>query len=221
MRLAALMEQPVVYTFTHDSIFLGEDGPTHQPIEQLASLRALPNMVLWRPADARETVAAWNAALTRDDGPTVLALTRQDVPVLEGQGIEEMAGRGGYVLLRESRGDAPDLVLVATGSEIHIALAAARTLEGEGHSVRVVSLPSVELFSAQDAAYRAQVLPDAPPRLVIEAGVELGLASVIRPGDRFHGMDRFGASAPWRDLARAFGFTGEHIAELAREILQA
>jgi transketolase len=219
MRLAAMMRQPVTYVLTHDSIFVGEDGPTHQPVEQIASLRLLPNLCLWRPADARETVAAWHSALTRDDGPTALALTRQNLPVLDGERVEEKARRGGYVLAPESGSHGPELVILATGSEVHIAVGAAQTLTDEGRRVRVVSLPCLGVFQSQDLAYRTEVLPDAAPRLVVEAGVQEGLAVLIRPGDRFHGMTGFGVSAPQSDLALEFGFTSENLAKLAREMI--
>ena len=219
IRLAALMGQPVTYVFTHDSIFLGEDGPTHQPVEQLAALRAIPNLELWRPGDAREVVAAWQRALERDDGPVALALTRQDVPVLDAEAVETRARRGAYVLWPERDPAALELVIVGTGSETQHALAAARALGEEGRSVRAVSLPCLEVFLEQDASYRASVLPDSAPRLVVEAGVELGLGPVLRPGDRFFGMSGFGASAPWKVLGEHFGFTTENITRLARELL--
>ena len=219
LRLAALMRQPVIYGFTHDSIFLGEDGPTHQPIEQIASLRAIPGLLVWRPADARETVAAWKVALAHAEGPVAFALTRQGVPILEGDGIETEATRGGYVLLRESSSEPPELVIIGTGSETHLALEAARRLAREGRSARAVSLPCLEQFMAQDEAYRESILPEAVPRLVVEAGVAQGLALLLRSQDRFHGMKSFGASAPHTALAEHFGFTPEAITQLAREML--
>ena len=197
---------------------MGEDGPTHQPVEQVAALRAIPNLEVWRPADAAETGAAWQAALRRDAGPTALVLTRQPVPPLHADGTAADAERGGYVLRREPEGP-PELVIAATGSEVSISLEAARVLEDEGRRVRLVSLPCLERFSAQDSEYRERVLPGGVPRLVVEAGVELGVASLLQPGDRFHGMSGFGASAPWKDLAVEFGFTPERVAELARELL--
>jgi transketolase len=218
VRLAALMGLPVVYVFTHDSIFVGEDGPTHQPIEQLAALRAIPNLELWRPADARETAAAWRRALGRDDGPTALVLTRHAVPVLDADEVEARALRGGYVLLDPRDGE-PELVLVATGSEIAPSLEAARALAERGRRVRVVSLPCLERFLAQDADYRDRVLPPALPRLLVEAGRVQGLALLLRPGDAFHGMEGFGRSAPWKELAGHFGFTGEAIRERALALL--
>jgi len=216
IRLAALMEQPVTYVFTHDSIFVGEDGPTHQPVEQVAALRAIPNLEVWRPADARETVAAWRSALTRNDGPVALALTRQNVPSIEIDGVEDKARRGGYVAF-ECVG-APELVIVATGSEVSLAIDAARTLNQEGRRVRAVSLPCLEVFEAQAESYQAAVLGEAK-RLCVEAGVPQGLASVMRPGDRFHGMRRFGASASYQKLAEHFQFTSEAVTTMARELL--
>ncbi len=219
LRLAALMRQPVTYVFTHDSIFLGEDGPTHQPVEHLAALRAIPDLELWRPADAREVAAAWRRGLERDDGPVALALTRQPVPVLEGDAIEDRARRGGYVLVPERAPDALELTIVATGSEVQHAVAAARSLNEEGRSVRAVSLPCLEVFLAQAPDYQAEVLPEGVARLVVEAGVALGLAPLLRAGDRFFGMAGFGKSAPQQVLAGDFGFTAENVTRLARELL--
>jgi transketolase len=218
LRLSALMGTRVSFIFTHDSIFVGEDGPTHQPVEQVAALRAIPNLHVWRPADARETRVAWLSALRREAGPTAFALTRQGLPVLEGDGVEEGARRGGYVVLREAGEAEPELVIVGTGSETHLAVEAARGLNADGRRVRAVSLPCLEVFEAQDSDYRAGVLGEAP-RLVVEAGVALGLGAVLRPGDRFHGMDRFGASAPYPDLAEHFGFTAERVTQIASEML--
>ena len=219
IRLAAIMRQPVIYVFTHDSIYVGEDGPTHQPVEHYASLRAVPNLQLWRPADGRETVAAWRAALERTQGPVAFALSRQDLPILEAEGVERDALRGGYVLSSESGAGDPELVLVGTGSELHAALEAANTLASEGLRVRVVSLPCLERFLDQDPDYRRQVLPPASPRLVVEAGVELGLAQLLRPGDRFQGMSGFGASAPWSELAGEFELGGDAVLRTARAML--
>ncbi len=219
IRLAALMGQPVVYVFTHDSIFVGEDGPTHQPVEQLAALRAIPNLRVWRPADARETVAAWDAALRRDAGPTALVLSRQSLPVFDVDRVEERAARGGWVVLPEPAGVVPELVFVATGAEVHPALDAARALAAEGRRVRVVSVPCIEVFEAQDASYRDSVLPRGGKRLVCEAGVAHGVAPLVRPGDRVISMTGFGASAPFKDLAQHFGFDGAGFLRVARELL--
>ena len=219
IRLAAIMKQPVTYVFTHDSIFVGEDGPTHQPVEQVAALRAIPNLEVWRPGDARETVAAWSRALSREDGPVALALTRQSVPVLDVEGVETRALRGGYLLERERDPSRLELVIVGTGSETQHALAAARALNADGRSVRAVSVPCLDLFLAQDASYREEVMPGAARRLVVEAGVEAGVARLLRDGDAFHGMRGFGASAPYAVLGEHFGFTSEKVASLARELL--
>jgi transketolase len=216
IRLAALMEQPVTYVFTHDSIFVGEDGPTHQPVEQVAALRAIPNLHVWRPADPRETVAAWHDALTRKNGPVAMALTRQAVPTIATADVEQKARLGGYVVV-DCKG-APELVIVATGSEVSLAVEAAVALNAEGRRVRAVSLPCLEVFAEQDAAYRASVLGDAK-RLLVEAGVVQGLATIMRPGDHFHGMRGFGASAGYKSLAAHFGFTAEHVKAEAKGLL--
>lgn len=218
IRLAALMDQPVTYVFTHDSIFVGEDGPTHQPVEHVAALRTIPNLQVWRPGDGRETVAAWRSALLRTGGPTALALTRQNLDPLEGDAIEEKARRGGYVLIEGSA--TPELVIVATGSEVGLAVGAAKTLNGEGRKVRVVSLPSLEVFFEQDQAYQDSVLGTAR-RLLVEAGVSQGLAPVTRPGDHFHGMRGFGASANFKKLAERFRFTVADVTLIARDLLKA
>jgi transketolase len=219
VRLAAMMKQPVVYVWTHDSIFLGEDGPTHQPIEQFMALRAIPNLVTIRPADASETGEAWLAALARSDGPTALWLTRQNIPVLDRSQLAPatMLHKGGYVLL-----DAPDpeLIIIATGSEVFISLAAARTLMEEGRRVRVVNLASWELFDAQPQEYRNRVLPPAiTKRLSVEAGITLGWERYIGPHGKAKGIDQFGESGPWKMVAEKYGFTAEGIAGVAREML--
>ncbi len=221
IRLAALMGLPVVYVFTHDSIFLGEDGPTHQPISQLAALRAIPNLSLIRPADARETAAAWRAALERTDGPTALALTRQGLPVLTETAGRAADGvlRGGYVL-SEPDGGAPEGILVATGSEVSLAVESARLLAAKGRRVRVVSLPSWDRFDAQPEGYRNSVLPPSVPhRLAIEAGSPLGWHKYVGERGAVHGMEGFGASAPWKDLAKHFGFTAQAVAERLEAML--
>jgi len=197
------MELPSIWVYTHESIFLGEDGPTHQPIEHLASLRAMPGLWVVRPADATESVEAWQLALNRNEGPTVLLFSRQNLPVLERErgGVE----RGGYVL---AEGD--DLVLVATGSEVSLALAAADLID---RSVRVVSLPCWELFLEQDDDYRQSVLGEDLPRVSIEAGATFGWERIIGSDGLAIGVDRFGASAPAADLASHFGFTPEAVAD--------
>jgi transketolase len=213
LRLAALMGLPVIYVFTHDSIGVGEDGPTHQPVEQLASLRAIPNLVVLRPADANETVAAWRVALHRVDGPTALVLTRQDLPIL---GEEPPVARGGYVVADAAE---PDVVLVATGSEVHLALEARRLLAGEGIAARVVSLPSWELLAAQPADTLASLLMPGVPRVAVEAGVTLGWAGWTGLEGRAVGIDRFGASAPYQTVMAQLGLTVAAIAAAAREVL--
>ena len=211
VRLGALMGAPSIWVWTHDSVFLGEDGPTHQPIEHLASLRAMPNLWVIRPADANETVGAWEMALNRTDGPTAIVLTRQGVPVLEGTGE---VSSGGYVLRQGS-----DAVIVATGSEVHVALAAAEILEEEGRSVRVVSLPCLEAFRAQPAEYRSSVLGEGIPRISLEAGSTFGWGDIVGSDGLSIGIDRFGASAPAKVIAEQFGFTGPAVAARIRPLL--
>jgi transketolase len=221
VRLAAMMELPVLYVFTHDSIFLGEDGPTHQPVSQLASLRAIPNLTVIRPADANETVAAWRVALENTAGPTALVLTRQKLPILaQTTGGAAYAGveRGGYVIADTD--GTPDLVLLATGSEVALALAARDLLGAEGVAARVVSLPSWERFAAQPSDYRDSVLPpEVTARLSIEAGASFGWDRWIGSGGASVAQDGFGASAPASDLATHFGFTAEGVAAKARQLL--
>ncbi len=221
IRLAALMGLKVIYVFTHDSIGLGEDGPTHQPVEQLAALRAIPGLTVIRPCDANETAEAWKAALQSTAGPVALALTRQDVPVLDRSlypGADNLA-RGAYIL-RDAPGGVPDLILIATGSEVHIALKAAATLDGKGIKVRVVSMPSWELFDREDKAYRRQVLPpDIKARVAIEAGVTQGWRRYVGDSGRVIGLNRFGASAPGAVLYEKFGFTADHLVEMALSLV--
>ena len=221
IRLAAMMGLPVVYVFTHDSIGLGEDGPTHQPIEHLAALRAIPNLVVLRPADAAETVEAWRAALQRSDGPTVLVLTRQKVPALDRGVLAAATGlhRGGYVLA-DAAGGVPRVVLIGTGSEVAICLGAKALLDADGIATRVVSLPSAELFARQQADYRDAVLPPAVrARVAVEAGRTFGWHRWVGDGGAVVGLDRFGASAPAERLFAEFGFTPEHVAAQARALL--
>jgi transketolase len=223
IRLAALMRLQTIFVFTHDSIFLGEDGPTHQPISHLASLRAIPNLVVLRPADANETAAAWKVAIERRDGPTVLALSRQKLPVLAGtreRGFDGVA-RGAYVLADPPAGEAPRAALIATGSEVATCVAAAELLAGAGIPVRVVSMPSWELFAAQPAEHREAVLPAAlERRLAVEAASPFGWERWVGPRGEVIGIDRFGESAPAEDLAIHFGFTPEKVAERARRLVE-
>jgi transketolase len=216
IRLAALSGQPVVYVFTHDSIGLGEDGPTHQPVEHLAALRAVPNLVVFRPADASETVIGWRVALDRRDGPTALALTRQALPVLDATATQA-AGRGAYVLWESAR---PQVILIGTGSEVHIALEAGRTLAAEGMGVRVVSMPSRELFEREPRGYRDEVLPRGiAARVAVEAAVSFGWDRYVGPEGEVVGLDRFGGSAPYKVLYRELGITAEAVVAAARRVL--
>jgi len=219
LRLAALMGVPSLFVFSHDSFYVGEDGPTHEPVEQLASLRSMPNMRAWRPADATETGYAWIEMLKRTDGPSCIFTTRQNLPILEGASAEGLA-RGGYVLFDNS--PKPELVFIASGSEVPIALEAAKTLAGEGKLVRVVSMPCMELFLRQSEGYRDGVLPPAcKRRLIVEAGVRFGLDAFVvdKEFTRFLTMDGFGASGPYKTLAEHFGFTAAKVLSKAREIL--
>jgi transketolase len=217
IRLAALSGQPVVYVFTHDSIGLGEDGPTHQPVEHLAALRAIPNLVVFRPADATETAIGWRVALERRDGPTALALTRQAVPVLDAAATRA-ASRGAYVLWESG---APRVILIGTGSEVHLALEAGHVLAAEGIGVRVVSMPSCDLFEREPAAYRDEVLPPAiTARVAVEAAVRFGWDRYVGPAGEVVGLDRFGGSAPYKVLYRELGLTAEAVAAAARRVVK-
>ena len=221
IRLSAIMRLPVIYIGTHDSIGLGEDGPTHQPVEHLAMLRAIPNVVLLRPADAGETVESWRVAIERTDGPTILVLSRQKLPVLDRTSLGSVEGvrRGAYVLL-DSSGGMPQAILIATGSEVHVALAAARLLQAERVRVRVVSMPSWELFAAQPQSYRDEVLPPAVrSRLAIEAASAFGWQRWTTDRGGTLAMEGFGASAPGDRLFQEFKFTPERAAAMARQLL--
>lgn len=220
IRLAALMGLPVTYILTHDSIGLGEDGPTHQPIEHLAMLRAIPNLVTIRPADAAETVEAWRAAVQRQDGPTALILTRQKLPPLAraSDGVADTA-RGGYILHEPS--SAPRAIIIATGSEVSVAVAAAARLDEAGIPTRVVSMPSWELFAAQDEAWRERVLPASiTARISVEAATTFGWCRWTGSAGRSIGIDHFGASAPAERLFQEFGFTPERVAEAVRSLVK-
>jgi transketolase len=223
LRLASLSELPVIHVFTHDSIFLGEDGPTHQPVEHLPSLRAMPGLTVIRPADANETAEAWRAALENTKGPTALVLTRQDLPTLDRASLGPAAGlrRGGYVLKEASGGAAAArLLLIASGSEVPLALQAAELLEARGTPTRVVSLPSWELFEAQPQSYRDEVfLRAVTARVAVEAASPFGWERYVGLGGRVVGMDRFGASAPAEVLGEKFGFTAENVVRVALEVL--
>ena len=219
LRLAALMKLRAIYVFTHDSIGLGEDGPTHQPVEHVASLRLMPNMDVWRPCDTVESAVAWAAAIERKDGPTSLILSRQNLPFVK-RGADELAGitRGGYVV-SEPAGSAPRAVVIATGSEVGVALEAQQQLAAEGIAVRVVSMPSTGVFDRQDEQYRASVLPRGVPRVAVEAGVSDFWRKYVGLEGAVVGIDRFGESAPGGELFRHFGFTPQRVAEVVRKLL--
>lgn len=220
MRLAALMGLRAIFVFTHDSIGVGEDGPTHQPIEQIMNLRQVPNMTVLRPADANETLEAWRIALTNNTGPTTLVFSRQNLPVLDGQVCASATGvrQGGYVLWESSPN--PELILIATGSEVAMTLCAARKLAEEGAKVRVVSLPSWEIFDRQLQEYRDSVLPpQVTARLAVEAGIKLGWEHYVGLTGKIIGMETFGASAPGPVLYEKFGFTSANIFAVAKEML--
>ncbi|HEU4570595.1 MAG TPA: transketolase [Gemmatimonadales bacterium] len=222
LRLSALMKLPVIHLGTHDSIGVGEDGPTHQPIEQLATLRATPNVLVLRPADATETVECWRAAVERADGPSMIALTRQKLPVLDRAVVAPAAGarRGAYVL-KEAQGGAPRALVIGTGSEVHVALGAAALLERDGIPTRVVSMPSWELFAAQPAAYRDEVLPPAvTARVSVEAAATLGWERWVGSAGRAVGLDHFGASAPADRLYQEFGLTPARVADEVRALVR-
>ena len=219
IRLAALMKIPSIFVFTHDSIGVGEDGPTHQPIEHLASLRAIPGLTVFRPADANETSAAWELAL-KSAGPSALLLTRQKLPVLDASVCPVLAGtnRGAYILA-DAEGT-PEIIIMASGSEVHLALAAKTELDGQGHKTRVVSMPSWELFSEQSREYRDEVLPPAvKARLAVEAGVSLGWRRWVGTEGDVLSIDRFGVSAPGGETFKRFGFTKENVAARARALV--
>ncbi|MGD2010129.1 MAG: transketolase [Desulfobacterales bacterium] len=222
IRLAALMKLHVIYVFTHDSIGLGEDGPTHQPIEQLAALRAIPNLKVVRPCDANETVEAWKAALKSIGGPVALVLTRQNLPVLDRTVYRPAAGlqKGAYVL-HDPQDSRPDLLLMASGSEVHIALAAAAALSGKGIAVRVVSMPCWELFDEQPEGYRRLALPpEVTARLAIEAGSPQGWHRYVGSRGIVIGLTHFGASAPYEVLYEKFGLTADHVVEESLNLLE-
>ncbi len=221
VRMSALIPAGSIHVYTHDSIGLGEDGPTHQPVEHLASLRYIPNNRTWRPCDAVESAIAWKAAIERRDGPSCLVFTRQALPHQTRSEDQLVAiERGGYVL-REAEGGAPDLILIATGSEVGLAMQAAEALTKEGRKVRVVSMPCTEVFDAQDAQWRESVLPrSCRARVAIEAGVSDFWRKYVGLDGAVIGIDSFGASAPAEDLFPHFGFTVERVVQAAKESLR-
>ena len=214
LRMAAIMKIRVVYVFTHDSIGLGEDGPTHQPVEHAASLRLIPGMDLWRPCDTVETAVAWGAALQRTDGPTALLLSRQNLPFCRRDSVQDIQ-KGGYVLADAAM---PRAVIIATGSEVQLALGAQKLLADEGIAVRVVSMPSTTTFDRQPEDYRRSVLPLGVPRIAVEAGVSDLWRKYVGLEGRVVGLDRFGESAPAGDLFKHFGFTAENVAAAVRKV---
>jgi transketolase len=217
LRVAALIKARSIFVFTHDSIGLGEDGPTHQPIEHTTSLRVIPNMDVWRPCDAVETMVAWIAAVERKDGPTSLVLSRQNLPHCKRDpGSLDAIRRGGYVLA-----DAPGAkaVIIATGSEVALALAAQAKLAAEGVPVRVVSMPATNVFDRQDSAYRASVLPRSLPRVAVEAGVSDFWRKYVGLEGAVVGLDRYGESAPAGELFKYFGFTADNVAAAVKQVL--
>jgi len=217
VRLSALMKLPVIFVWTHDSIGLGEDGPTHQPIEHMAALRAIPGLSMVRPGDANETAGAWKTILERR-GPCGLALTRQNIPVLEGTSHEGVA-KGGYVLAEASSG-LPQVILIATGSELQMAVEAREALEADGVATRVVSMPCVEWFQEQDSAYRESVLPPiVKARVSVEAGIAMPWHRYTGDGGENVSIEHFGASADYKTLFREFGFTTENVVAAAQRSL--
>jgi transketolase len=218
VRMAALMKQRVVLVYTHDSIGLGEDGPTHQPVEHVASLRILPNMHVWRPCDMVETGVAWASAVERRDGPASLILSRQALPPMPRTPAQLAdVARGGYVLV--DGGSAPDCILIATGSEVGLAVDAAKRLGEAGRKVRVVSMPCTQAFDAQPQQYRDEVLTPGVPRVAIEAGVRDGWWRYVGTGGAVIGMDTFGASAPAKQLFEHFGFTTDDVVRTVNGLL--
>lgn len=221
IRLAALMRIRVIYVFTHDSVGLGEDGPTHQPIEHLAALRAIPNLHVFRPADANETAAAWKMAMERTEGPSMMALTRQNVPVLPPEDVYRQGNvfRGAYIL-KEGRNGRPAVILLASGSEVHVALEAANILETEGIPARVVSFLSWERFEEQPGEYRRLVLPPSVrARVSVEAAATFGWERYVGDGGTSVGIDRFGASAPGGRIFQELGITPGNVAARAKALL--
>jgi len=221
IRLAALMEVPSLFIFTHDSIGVGEDGPTHQPVEQLASLRAMPNLLLIRPGDANEVTEAYKVIAQHTSGPACLVLSRQAMPTLDRTKYASAEGvaKGGYILL-DAEGGKPDVILMASGSEVQHCVAAAETLKAEGIKARIVSMPSWSLFELQDAKYRESVLPaSVTARVSIEMAATLGWDRYVGPKGKIIGMHSFGSSAPLKDLLKKFGFGPEQVVAAAKEVL--
>jgi transketolase len=217
LRLAALMRLREVFVLTHDSIGLGEDGPTHQPIEHAASLRLIPGLDVWRPCDLLETAVAWRAGVERDDGPTCLLLSRQNLPAQPG-GVARtaVAARGGYILAEAEK---PQVILIATGSEVDLAMGARKLLAAQGVAARVVSMPSTTVFDRQDATYRSSVLPPGVPQVAVEAGVTAGWWRYVGRDGAVVGIDRFGESGQGSAVLKHFGFTAERVAQTALAVI--
>jgi transketolase len=221
IRIAGMMKLPVIYVFTHDSIAVGEDGPTHQPVEQIASLRTIPGLTVIRPADASETVKAWRQAVKATDGPVALILSRQKLPLLDtNENTSEDGFANGAYILVDSDGK-PDVILIASGSEVHIALEAGKTLSNRGIPARVVNMPSWELFEKTSQEYKDKVLlPDVKARIAIEAGVSMGWERYVGSNGAIISMPGFGASAPGGTVMEKFGFTSDNIIQKASELLK-
>ena len=223
LRMAALMKVRQIFVFTHDSIGLGEDGPTHQPVEQIASLRLIPNMDVWRPCDTTESAVAWAAAIERREGPSSLAFSRQNLPfqVRSANQVAEIR-RGGYILSEAgtpAQTGKAQAVIIATGSEVALAMTAQKQLAEEGIAVRVVSMPSTNVFDRQDAAYRSAVLPAGLPRVAVEAGVTDGWYKYVGLEGAVIGVDRFGESAPAGELFKYFGITSDAVVAAVKKVL--
>ena len=219
LRMSALMKQRVIYVFTHDSIGLGEDGPTHQPVEQTATLRYIPNMEVWRPCDTVESIAAWVAAVERRDGPTSLVFTRQNLAFQKRDAAQIANIRKGAYVLSEAAGGKPKVVIIATGSEVSLAMEAQKTLAAEGIAARVVSMPSTNVFDKQDQAYKDSVLPGGVKRVAVEAGVTGGWYKYTGLDGAVVGMDGFGESAPAPELFKHFGFTADNVAKAVKSVI--
>jgi transketolase len=219
LRMSALMKQRVIFVFTHDSIGLGEDGPTHQPVEQTATLRYIPNMELWRPCDTVESIAAWVAAVERKDGPTSLVFTRQNLAFQKRDAAQIANIRKGAYVLSEAAGGKPKVVIIATGSEVSLALEAQKTLAADGINARVVSMPSTNVFDKQDQAYRDSVLPKGVKRVAVEAGVTGGWYKYVGLDGAVVGMDCFGESAPAPELFKHFGFTADNVVATVKKVI--
>ena len=223
IRVASLMKLPVIYVFTHDSVAVGEDGPTHQPVEHVASLRAIPGLNVIRPADFNETSQAWQIALKSVDAPTALLLSRQKLPVLD-KILDQPKGNGnvidGAYVIKDSDKD-PDLILIGSGAELHICISAAETLENEGISTRVVSMPSWELFSKSPEVYQERILPETvTKRIAVEAGISMGWERFVGNKGKIISIDKFGASAPGNKVLEEYGFTSENIVKTAKEMFK-